>query len=616
MRPKPQARPHGQIRQSQIVTAFGPGAMLDLPQHSVLVGGLDLWGDPAEGGFRAIREDRLLAKVRRALGRDDLKLFAPPVDSTAPEAPNTGIVVWRFPGWFVVQKDEVWGENVRSRRLVSERDLVRGSQWIGPDKKRHPVVPVRFVQACANGHISDLDWHWFTHGGTADCRRKLWIDERGTSGDLAAVFVRCECGASRSLVQALPQGEGGAPLGFCRGKRPWLGPGANEDCGGASGKPLPNRLLLRSASNAYFAQVLSVISIPDSDEQLRQAVDRVWDEHLLYVDDLADLKKERRRANVASALGGFADEPVLREILRRKASAPLQDKSIKQAEIETLLAQPESAVDDAPEREFFAVPLARQTTVAGPMKMVDRVVLVHRLREVTAQIGFTRFESALPDVDGELALDVRRASLSREASWVPAVENRGEGVLLTFRGDAVDAWRQRPAVVQRLQALRSGFDQWKTRNPGAYGEFPGPRFILLHSLSHLLIQAVSLACGYSASSIRERIYATDAGLGILLYTGTPDSEGTLGGLVQVGRNIEEHLRTALEIGTLCSNDPVCAQHRPNDSVAERYLHGAACHGCLLIAEPSCERRNDWLDRCLVVPTVEELGAEFFRETDL
>src|SRR5207253_2134635 len=110
-----------------------------------------------------------------------------------------------------------------------------------------------------------------------------------------------------------------------------------------------------------------------------------------------------------------------------------------------------------------------------------------------------------PDIDGELALDVRRAPLAREASWVPAVENRGEGFLVTLRQDDVAAWLSRPAVVRRVKALREGFDQWKTRNPSAYGEFPGPRYVLLHSLSHLLIQAVSLACGYSASSIRERI---------------------------------------------------------------------------------------------------------------
>jgi hypothetical protein len=126
-----------------------------------------------------------------------------------------------------------------------------------------------------------------------------------------------------------------------------------------------------------------------------------------------------------------------------------------------------------------------------------------------------------------------------------------------------------------------------------------------------MISAVSLECGYAASSIRERIYAVPGFYGILLYTGTPGAEGTLGGLVQVGNRIERHIQTALQLGRLCSNDPVCSYHRPNDPHEERFLHGAACHGCLLIAETSCERRNELLDRALVVPTVHTPGAAFF-----
>jgi hypothetical protein len=139
---------------------------------------------------------------------------------------------------------------------------------------------------------------------------------------------------------------------------------------------------------------------------------------------------------------------------------------------------------------------------------------------------------------------------------------------------------------------------------------------MLHSLSHLLITTVALECGYSSSAIRERVYAGDAGYGILLYTGTPDSEGTLGGLVHVGRRIEEHLRNAIELGRLCSNDPVCAQHSAKQALEEQYLLGAACHGCLLIAETSCERFNQYLDRSLVVSTVGNSGAEFFTDSDL
>jgi hypothetical protein len=134
---------------------------------------------------------------------------------------------------------------------------------------------------------------------------------------------------------------------------------------------------------------------------------------------------------------------------------------------------------------------------------------------------------------------------------------------------------------------------------------------MLHSISHALLTAVSLECGYPASAIRERVYAGPFGYGILLYTGSVDAEGTLGGLVEVGRRITRHLKKALELLKLCSNDPVCAQHEPHHAQERRFLHGAACHGCLLIAETSCEQFNDFLDRALVVPTVTDQGSAFF-----
>jgi Domain of unknown function (DUF1998) len=615
MKPKGTLRPQGQIRRSQVITTFGPGAMLDLPNHSVILGGLEFWGDPVSSGSSVIREDRLLDRVRRVVGRDDVVMYPPPIDLADGGAGAVGITAFLFPEWYVAQYEDTPRDGVRTRPILNRRDLVKG-KYFGPDKKKYPVVPVRFVQACINGHISDLDWHGFVHEYKDDCKRKLWLDERGTSGDLADIFVRCECGrAYRSLTNALPYEDRRTPLGFCRGNRPWLGVNSREQCGGDE-TAQPNRLLVRSASNAYFPQVLSVISIPESDELLKKAVDLVWEDFLLYVENLDDLKRERRKAKVAPALEGFSDKVVLEEIQRRKTGVGSPDKSIKQAEIETLLAQKESVGEDAPEGDFYATTLPLPAERKGAMRKVERVVLVHRLREVTAQVGFTRFEAATPDIDGELALEVRRAVLSREAPWVPAVENRGEGVLIAVDQTKLDDWAGRAAVKKRVRALSEGFNAWQGTHPKVKTNFPGPRYVLLHSLSHLLITAMSLACGYSASAIRERIYVTPAGSGILLYTGTPDAEGTLGGLVDVGRNIGEHLRAAMEYGTLCANDPVCAQHRPDNPHEERFLHGAACHGCLLIAEPSCERRNEYLDRALVIPTVEGLGAEFFTEDEL
>jgi hypothetical protein len=577
--------------------------MLDLPNHSVLVGGLDTW---STGGDEII-EPRLVDKLKLLFDPPltVLKLYAPPPDLDDPTAPQTGITAWQFPEWFITQDVDADASDgiVRARMLVHRRMLTKG-KFIDDTKKKRSVVPIRFVRACRSGHIGDIDWFSFTHSSETECRRQLWIEERGTSGDIGEIYVRCDCGAVRALAEAV--GFATLALGHCDGNRPWLGPYSRERCNE------PNRLLIRQASNAYFSQLMSAISLPDRNENVREAVETVWD-FIGEVEDLDALKYERKKAKVHAVLDGFSDEEVFAEIKVRRGQSLQQSKSIKQAEMETLSAAKAELGDDRPDGNFYARTLPKEVWDAPWMKNIERVVLVHRLREVKAQVGFTRFEAISPDIDGELEMGVRRASLAREISWLPAIENRGEGIFIQFSKEAVQKWLGRKDVVKRGEVLERGHRIWAKEHNTSKRAFPGLPYILLHSFSHLMVTAVSLECGYPASSIRERIYAIpDVGYGVLLFTATSDAEGTLGGLVQVGRRVHEHVRNALEMGELCSNDPVCAQHDPANPHERRFLHGAACHGCLLISETSCEHHNDFLDRALVVPTVDNLGIEFFQ----
>jgi len=243
---------------------------------------------------------------------------------------------------------------------------------------------------------------------------------------------------------------------------------------------------------------------------------------------------------------------------------------------------------------------------------VQGVTQVHRLREVLALVGFTRFEAVTPDIDGEYETDVQRAQIALEPQWFPAVENRGEGVFVQLSAAAVQGWLARPAVTDRLDALGRGHERW-SEDHKSKRSFPGGPYVLLHTFSHLLIKSLAMRCGYPASSIRERIYVdkSDGRFGLLLYTGSSDAEGTLGGLVQQARYFEDHLAQVVRTNALCSNDPICAQHIPDESMESRWLHGAACHGCALVAETSCEMRNDYLDRALVVPVLGVPEAAFF-----
>jgi Domain of unknown function (DUF1998) len=612
--------PAGQLRRSQVITTFGPGAMIDLPEHSVIVGGLESW---TEDGRHEIHEERLATRIRELLGLEptrELALYSPPIEVEDPRVPRTGITCFTFPAWFVAQDEREWkdpatGKKYRSRPLVHWLKLVRG-KFLNDEREHKSVVPLRFVQACPNGHISDIDWYRFVHEGKAPVKAQLWLDEGGTGADLTEIFVRCEATKARRSL-GVAKADESRVLGQCNGERPWL---RDTEPGGCKSlrnpkEPEWNRLLVRSASHAYFTQVPKAISLPEADQLVREAVDQQWEDELRFVEDLAELRKLRKKGKpkVEAALGDLEDESVWAEIARRLAPADpeAERKTIKQAEIETLMSDRYDGREDA-ERKFLARKREISGLAPGFTERIERVVLVERLRQVQVQIGFTRFDSPSFDIDDSLTLPVKPAPLSAELEWLPAVELLGEGIFLGFHAAAIDAWMDREAVKLRGKKLRQGFDAWhKRRGLPDTVRFAGLPYIMLHTLSHLLINAVALECGYSASAIGERIYAGRSGYGILLYTGTPGSEGTLGGLVEVGKRIEDHLAAALESAQLCSNDPLCAQHEPHDAHEERFLHGAACHGCVLIGEPSCERRNELLDRALVIPTVEGLGAEFF-----
>jgi len=592
-------RGHGQIRRSQVITTWGPGALIDLPRHSGVVGGLETW--PKVSDLDEIADQRLQRKLALILELPLPRLYAPPPDSSDPSVPKRGIGMWRFPEWMVVQEKTSGEGQDRSRRLVHRRALDETGRLDGNE-----VVATRFVRACPRGHVDDLDWYGFVHRGERDCKGQLWLDERGTGGDLGDLTIRCQaCKKARGMHEAA-EWETFA-LGTCRGSRPWLGlHGSREEC------TLPARLLIRTASNAYFPQVMSALSLPDRATGLDKVVTELWDD-LAIVENAVELGLMKKKPAVAAKLAGIADEDMLAAIARVRGGGAAE-RPVKQVELDALLAVPEGFGDDVPvDPNFHARRLPdlhwRRSSLSEP---IAAIVQLHRLREVLALIGFTRFESVTPDMNGEYEGDVERADLALEPSWFPAVENRGEGIFLLLEPGAVGAWLSRPGVERRLDQLRDGHRAW-TESRKLERAFPGGPYVLLHTLSHLLLQSLSMRCGYPASSIRERVYVDpDAGrFGLLLYTASSDAEGTLGGLVGQARDIEFHLAVALRTGELCSNDPVCAQHAPGEGMEDRHLHGAACHGCALVPETSCEMRNDYLDRALVVPTLAAADAALF-----
>jgi hypothetical protein len=597
------------VRLSQIVTTFGPGSMIDLPKTSIMISGLNHWNN-GDGGAR-IMEPRLAAKVAEVLNRGNVELRSPPIYDEEDHYP-TLIRAYRFPNWFVAQGDADGRHSSSKRRLIHSRlPNIRGAKWTDENRNEHTIVPVRFVRACYAGHVDDIDWVSFIHHGASTlCTGPLYLEERGSSGDLSSMIVSCgACESRRPLSDARsPRAEGdeAGPLGRCTGARHWLGPGQHQHC------DQPANLLIRTASNAYFPHVLSVISIPEIKNVLEDLISRHWQRHLKDLSDENDLKNCLRFNDaIKDAFSGQDPKKIWEVIVRMRNSGVQELRPIKELEIEQFLNAPEAFETDTPHGDYFARSLPHRFWTSQNIHQVSKVILIHRLREVVANIGFTRMEPSNIDINGELDTDVRRGAIAPDnINWVPAYENRGEGIFIEIDRGKIDEWSRRSDVIARGIELRQGIEHWNQNNRREIEDLGLP-YRMLHSLAHILITELSLTCGYPASSLKERIYATSVGYGILIYTGTSDAEGTLGGLIEAGKNIRGILERGLRNARLCSNDPICAQHDLRNPHDTRHLVGAACHACLLIAETCCERHNTFLDRALVVPTVHGGSCAFF-----
>ncbi|HEX2986937.1 MAG TPA: DUF1998 domain-containing protein, partial [Chloroflexota bacterium] len=454
----------------------------------------------------------------------------------------------------------------------------------------------------------DFPWITFVHRGPTDCRARLLLRELGVSGEAVDVEVFCEeCGARRRMSDAFgPQAKDHMPQ--CRGRRPHLRDYEEDGC------TEKMQTILLGASNSWFSLVQSALSIPAPGNRLAQLVTEHWP----ILEKAANLQNIGllRQIGQLHAFAQYSDDEVWSAVEAKRSTTPTGQEShdLKSPEWR-VLSNPDQANNTS---DFYL----REVPAPEEFKSVlEKIVLVERLREVRALVGFTRIESP-GDFDEMIELpSEQRAPLSRRPPrWIPATEIRGEGIFVQFKEKQIHDWiRHTKGLDERERDFQEAHRRWR-RARGLEvnaGGFPGLRYVLLHSFSHALMRQLALEAGYSMASLRERIYSAPPEAengpmaGVLLYTAAPDSEGTLGGLVRLGEPLElgRHIGFALEEMRLCASDPLCAEHHPfRDGLT---LHGAACHACLFAPETSCERGNKYLDRWLLVDTIASNGVAFF-----
>ena len=646
----------GSARPTTLLYTYGPGAIIDLPHFTVMPTGLDDWeriwrrraADPV-----TVHAPRLLETVQLMLGHQvsELRRFPwqPPRPGARRDGDDLGVPARVFPQWmrctgcdllaplsrFVngyhnthpFRPDQAVFEHIDCPGRPSRAGAAQGRRGAKGAARRRggrrsPCVPARYLIVCPSGHLDEFPYDWWVHEG-AHCPKaahpELAMSDTSQRG--ATAFIACRaCGARRGMSQALGE-DGRQRLPRCRGRHPHLGIFAE---GGCQAEP---RVMLVGASNLWFAATQSIIDMPRLDpaevkrdrvEVLRRSVGS-WREKIGTDTDILRMRLEMAGSQ-AAALCDLSDPELLELLSALDVPGESDDDRLKRREswdpVDLLVPEWNYLLTEPPgdhheDRDSGLVISPRGLGEDVPAG-VSRVLAVDRLRKVNAVLGFTRVD----DYDRVDDSEARLVPLARSGrpTWVPATEDRGEGIFIQLDEAAVARWEARvlnsEVWAKHRAAHRRNFERRFSETAKQVSpdeRLAPPRYWLIHTLAHALIRQMAMSSGYGAASISERLYAwrateqREAAAGMLLTTTASDSDGTLGGVVSLSEpgRLAGILDQALRSMTRCSSDPVCARRVPEEP--EDFLHGAACHCCTMVSETSCERANRFLDRRFVVP---------------
>lgn len=616
---------HKPIRRSQLISPFGIGSMVDFPKdESLMPAGIDAWPmakqecRPDTGWL--IREERLEARL-------GVTHFRMPPDHRDPDGgtqyPNQNVPFVRFPRWHYCHHCggmEMLSPFSSTRERCRGRNYSQQSCAARPANRRPFLIPSRFVAVCNLGHIQDfpfMEWLHRNAPATQDCKLRLRAGR--SSAGLSGISIECTCGQRRSFgdVFRFDDQNGGvlASIGVnCAGLRPWLGD--MDQAGATCGQFL--RVLQRGATNVYFPHVVSSIYLPLWAERVGSEVaaaleqPQVWK---ILSQSTVDGRVDPDRCKLVADMMGVDARELESAAQRKMEGKPMKPGTAAVEDEEGFRRSEYSAICDGkvgPQTELYVKIIDTEAYKPWIRGFFSRIRLVHKLRETRALTGFTR---VLPP-DGNLA-SARLQPIKLDASidWLPAIKVYGEGVFLELAPSAIKQWLTAGSHVnERINSLILRYNNARAARQQPFRNIT-PKFMLLHTLAHLLINQLSYDCGYGSASLRERLYCEDADdshpmQGILIYTASGDSEGSMGGLVRQGTpgRLEPTLIRALERAAWCSSDPVCIESNGQGSDSANL---AACHGCCLLPETSCEEGNRLLDRALLVGTPERLQLGFF-----
>ncbi len=624
------------IRASSVVFPFGVGAMMDMPEGVFMTTSCDNWSNK---NLTIIHDERL-EKVLK------VKYFKTPVIKENNN--NTFIPLVQFPEWMFCPKCrrfkplsdwEMQYKNIAGKDKVMYKNIC--------PKCRVKLSPARIVIACENGHIDDFPWLQWVHykNNKKVCEKpEIYIKTNGVSSGLEGIRIECKTcniGAnmanvfdksrnSLEILEKRAKKEGVLEEKYrlsCTGHRPWEG--KYENC-----SEYPT-VLQRGATNIYFSKVESSILIPPYSEKFNIMIEESEEYNkllstleLLEQSNADKMLIENIISNSYVNIAKEIDLPfdIVKRIVDRKLVDSDEHDEIesrtkyKEEEYKALIGefgyniinQNDFKIEDIDGKNYFTNNINNY---------IDKVVLIHKLKEVRALVGFSRLNSPdnnIMDIDDGNGKSKLIKPLN-DKNWYPAVEIRGEGIFIKLDENMINKWiASNTEINSRANDLDKKYNKILYKR-GHSSRIITSKFLLLHTLAHIIIKELSFKCGYSSTSLRERIYCNmlenDYNMnGILIYTANGDSEGTLGGLVRQGREdkLPKIINSAIEKARFCSSDPVCIESKGQGRDA---LNLAACYSCTLISETSCEEFNTLLDRAMLVGTLDNPSIGFFNYID-
>lgn len=602
----------GELRRSQILTSYGSGALVDFPRLSGIMAGIDAWPIQQLPESAKIRERNL----ELMLGKD----FFYQVSSPDNDFDKTfSLPTYRFPAWYYCPECHRLDRYTKISKPISGNTTDYNSSLIcnncSDSTKQIKLIPSRFVVACLNGHIEEFPYVWWAHRSKGICENpKLKLEYKGSTGGLDSIHIYCETCHQEATMSGCMDKE---VLSHrkCGCEMPWLGfdgPHWYKDPNGCNATP---RVLQRSANNVYYSVNKSALTIPPWSEKLQSVFaskETLFEDIFEEDDEEETLRRLKKQFKKDPELYGGDEKAFI-------AAAFCRYREVPETPDEKSLRMDEYRAFSGPDMDDELFRTEKVEVPAFISKYIYQIKLVKKLREVMVLQGFRRIlPAAVTDSEERKELGLSNDEFSpiskNNTNWLPAIELFGEGIFIQLNEELVSEWEAKQAERYEQMAKQHENAKWI-----GHDMFDGnsPRFVLLHTLSHLIIKQLTAQCGYATASIKEKIYSTIVGedfkmCGILIYTSATDTDGSLGGLVREGYTdrIQTTFENMLQESSWCSNDPLCIESKSQGYMGLNY---AACHACALLPETSCEAMNCLIDRASVVGTPDDRDIAYFKE---